>query len=104
MKKIVKCFNFHLFMTLFGVRWMEMLNHGVPGTQVDLSPRKLTWDMLYSPFSPTYLLCNCGNHILEKFNFQKPYHDFAGQPRLASELFILVWCCPCSERSKTVVL
>lgn len=29
MKKIVKCFNFDLFMTLFGVRWMEMLNHGV---------------------------------------------------------------------------
>lgn len=56
MKKIVSN-NFDLFMTLFGVRWMEMLNHGVPGTQVELSPRKLTWDML-SPFSPTYLLCN----------------------------------------------
>lgn len=91
-------------MTVFGVRRMEMLNHGVSGTQVDQSPRKLTWDILYSPFTPTYLLCNCGNHILEKFNFQNPYHDFAEQPRLASELFILAWCCPCSKRPKTEVL
>ena len=83
---------------------MEMLNHGMSGTQVDPSCRKLTWEILYSGFSPTYVLCNCGNHILEKFNFQKPYHDFAEQPRLSSELFILAWCCPRSKRSKTVVL
>lgn len=77
-------------MTQLGVRGMEMLNLWVSGTQVDLSHRKLTWDILYSPFGPTSVLCNCGNHILEKFNIQEPYHGSVEQPRLASgAVFVL---------------
>lgn len=54
-----------------------------------LSHRKLTWDILYSPFSPMYVLGIWVNLILEDFNFQRPYRDVIEQPRLASQLLVL---------------